>query len=71
MIRNFPKKIAALRFQYHTTALDIYNILNQSKKDSRAEELAKKHTMASMECLTKIFNYNSIEEMWERKDKKV
>ena len=54
-----------LRFNHHSSLLDFINVGNQLHmiKDEKAEELAKKHTMKSMDCLRIAGGFNSIEEM--------
>ncbi len=65
---NIVKATANCRFFYHTNMLDICNVLNQLGilKDDRAEEVMKRHTMKSLDCVRITKGYNSIEEMLEK-----
>ena len=69
---SFPKKVADLRLKYHATLLDFINVGNQLNiiKDDRAELMAKKHTMKSLDCLRIMGDFNSIEEMLDAIEKK-
>lgn len=53
---DITKKVAAMRFVYHTNMLDVCNVLNQVGilKDDKAEEVMKNHCMASVDCLTRM-----------------
>lgn len=44
---DITKTVAKLRFKYHANMLDVNNVLNQLglRKDEKAEECGKKHTM--------------------------
>lgn len=63
---DITKKVARIRFIYHTNMLDVCNILNQLGvlKDDKAELLMKNHTMQSFDCLSRITGY-SIEKILE------
>lgn len=53
---NIPKKVATLRFKYHTNMLDVCNVLNQIGilKDEKAERVMRDHTMKSFDCLERM-----------------
>jgi hypothetical protein len=53
---DITKKVAEMRFVYHTNMLDVCNVLNQVGivKDEKAEAVMKHHCMSSMDCLTRM-----------------
>lgn len=53
---DITKKVAKMRFVYHTNMLDVCNVLNQLGilKDDRAETVMKHHTMQSFDCLDRL-----------------
>lgn len=61
---DITKKVAKLRFGYHTNMLDVCNVLNQVGilKDNKAEEVMKNHTMKSIDCLARIHD-TTVEEL--------
>lgn len=50
------KKVAKMRFIYHTNMLDICNVLNQLGilKDEKAEIVMKDHCMKSFDCMERM-----------------
>ena len=62
---DITKEVAKKRLNYHTTMLDIYNVLNQIGilKDKKAEVLMKDHTMKAFDCLERLgYDLSSIKE---------
>lgn len=60
---DITKKVAKIRFGYHTNMLDICNVLNQLGvlKDEKAEKAMKFHTMESLDCLERLgYDLNSL-----------
>ena len=53
---DITKKVAKLRFEYHTTMLDICNVLNQLHilSDEKAEAVMKDHCFQSFDCLERM-----------------
>ena len=53
---DITKRVAKVRFWYHSNMLDVCNVLNQLGilKDVKAEEVMKFHTMNCMDCLERI-----------------
>lgn len=53
---DITKKVAKLRFIYHTNMLDVCNVANQLGllKDNKAEEVMKNHCFKSLDCLERL-----------------
>lgn len=53
---DITKKVAKVRFAYHTNMLNVCNVLNQIGilKDEKAERVMRDHTMASFDCLERL-----------------
>ena len=53
---DITKKVAKLRFIYHSNMLDVCNVANQLGilKDERAEEVMKNHTMQCFDCMRRM-----------------
>lgn len=53
---DITKKVAKVRFAYHTNMLNVCNVLNQIGilKDEKAERVMGDHTMASFDCLERL-----------------
>ena len=53
---DITKKVAKMRFIYHTNMLDVCNIMNQLGilKDDKAELVMKNHVMQSFDCLQRL-----------------
>ena len=53
---DITKKVAKMRFVYHTNMLDICNVLNQLGilKDEKAEIVMKDHCMKSFDCMERM-----------------
>lgn len=53
---GYYKKVAKMRFIYHTNMLDICNVLNQLGilKDEKAEIVMKDHCMKSFDCMERM-----------------
>ena len=53
---DITKKVAKMRFIYHTNMLDICNVLNQLGilKDEKAEIVMKDHCMKSFDCMERM-----------------
>lgn len=53
---DITKKVAKMRFIYHTNMLDVCNVLNQLgiSKDNRAENMMREHCMKSFDCLERM-----------------
>lgn len=53
---DITKKVAKMRFIYHTNMLDICNVLNQLGilKDEKAEMVMRDHCMNSLDCLERM-----------------
>ena len=53
---DITKKVAKMRFIYHTNMLDVCNIMNQLGilKDDKAELVMKNHVMQSLDCLQRL-----------------
>lgn len=53
---DITKKVAKLRFIYHTNMLDVCNVANQLGllKDNKAEVVMKNHCMKSFDCLKRL-----------------
>lgn len=53
---DITKKVAKLRFVYHTNMLDICNVLNQFGilTDEKAEAVMKDHCMKSFDCMERM-----------------
>ena len=53
---DITKKVAKMRFVYHTNMLDVCNVLNQLGilKDDKAETVMKDHCMKSFDCMERM-----------------
>ncbi len=53
---DITKKVAKLRFKYHTNMLDVCNVLNQLGivKDEKAERVMKDHCMKAFDCMERM-----------------
>ena len=53
---DITKKVAKMRFTYHTNMLDVCNVLNQLGilTDDRAENVMRDHCMKSLDCLERM-----------------
>lgn len=55
-MKDITKKVAKLRFIYHTNMLDVCNVANQLGllSNEKAEEKMKNHTMQTFDCLERL-----------------
>lgn len=53
---DITKKVAKLRFIYHSNMLDVCNVANQLGilKDEKAEKVMKNHTMQCFDCMRRM-----------------
>lgn len=54
---DITKTVAKIRFKYHTSMLDVNNVLNQLgfRSNEKTEAVGKKHTMIALfDCLPRL-----------------
>lgn len=67
---DITKKIARVRFIYHSNMLDVNNVAYQLglRKEIKAEERGKFHAMQCMDCLDRLgYNLDKIRSEGETK----